>query len=236
MSTYKLYYWDGLQGRGEYIRLALEAAGAPYIDVVRQEGNLFLKDLMEKFASPSFAPPFLDDGGQIIGQMAAILLHLGDKLNLAPREPAARMWTHQVQLTIADFILEAHDVHHPIGMGSYYEDQKAEAVRRADEFRNLRAPKYFRWFEAILARNTAGPSHLVGDRLSYADLSLFQSVEGMKFAFPKLMARIEGDYPNMMMLHGTVSSLRKIAEYLGSERRLPPNNSDIFRHYPELDV
>ena len=169
-------------------------------------------------------------------QVAAILLHLGDKLDLAPREPAAKMWTHQIQLTIADFILEAHDVHHPIGMGSYYEDQKAEAVRRADEFRNVRVPKYFKWFEAVLARNTAGPSHLVGDRLSYADLSLFQSVEGMKFAFPKLMARIEGDYPNMMMLHGMVSSLPQIAEYLGSERRLPPNNSNIFRHYPELDV
>jgi glutathione S-transferase len=236
MSTYKLYYWDGLQGRGEYIRLALEAAGAPYIDVARQEGNLFIKELMEKSEHPSFAPPFVDDGGQTIGQMPAILLHLGDKLDLAPREPVARMWTHQIQLTIADFILEAHDVHHPIGMGSYYEDQKPEALRRADEFCHARVPKYFRWFESVLARNTAGPGHLVGDRLSYADLSLFQVVEGMSFAFPNLMARVECDYPNMMGLHGRVSALPQIAEYLRSERRLPPNNNDIFRHYPELDV
>ncbi|MGK9286603.1 glutathione S-transferase [Sinorhizobium meliloti] len=236
MSTYKLYYWNGLQGRGEYIRLTLEAAGAKYIDVARREGNLFIKEFMEKSERPSFAPPFLDDGGQIIGQMPVILLHLGDKLDLAPREPAAKMWTHQIQLTIADFVLEAHDVHHPIGMGRYYEDQKPEALRRADEFCNARVPKYFRWFESVLARNQAGSGHLVGDRLSYADLSLFQVIEGMSFAFPKLMSRVKYDYPNMMVLHGRVSGLPRIAEYLRSERRLPPNNNDIFRHYPELDV
>ncbi|MEO5492898.1 MAG: glutathione S-transferase [Sphingomonas sp.] len=216
--------------------MSLEAAGAPYIDVARQEGNLFVKEFMEKSEHPSFAPPFIDDGGQIIGQLPAILLHLGDKLDLAPREPIARMWTHQIQLTIGDFILEAHDVHHPIGMGSYYEDQKPEATRRADEFRNARVPKYLTWFEAVLVRNTAGRGHLVGHRLSYADLSLFQIIDGMLFAFPNLMGRVEGDYPNVMAVHSCVSALPRIAEYLRSERRLAPNNNDIFRQYPELDV
>ena len=30
---YELYYWPGIQGRGQFVRLALEYAGAKYVDI-----------------------------------------------------------------------------------------------------------------------------------------------------------------------------------------------------------
>ncbi|MGJ7041612.1 glutathione S-transferase [Shinella sp. BE166] len=233
--TYELYYWSGIQGRGEYVRLALEAAGASYRDVARADGDRVLSAFGKELATPSFAPPFLKNGAVVVGQVAAILLYLGDRLELAPKDERLRLWTHQIQLTIADFVVEGHDVHHPIGAGQYYEDQKPEALRRAEEFREQRVPKFLDWFETILERNPGGPAHLVGDRLTYADLSLFQVMSGLSYAFPRLMEQLYGDYPKIAAVSAAVAKHPRIAAYLKSDRRLAPNEDDIFRHYPELD-
>jgi glutathione S-transferase len=239
--TYELYYWPGIQGRGEFVRLALEAADADYVDVARRGGrgrgvpalNAFLEG--EGTDHPPFAPPFLKDGDFVIGQTAAILLYLGPRLGLAPADEPGRLWTHQLQLTIADLVVEAHDTHHPVGADLYYEDQKPEAARRAASFRSQRMAKFLGWFEVVLARNPKGSGHLVGDALTYADLSLFQIVEGLSYAFPRAMKRLLPDIPLVTALHKEVKHHPRIRAYLASDRRIPFNESGIFRHYPELD-
>jgi glutathione S-transferase len=240
--TYELYYWPGLQGRGEFVRLALEEADAPYVDVARSKageddavGAIMAVLEGDDIARPPFAPPFLKDGDILIGQTAAILLYLGDRHVLAPRDAARRLWVHQIQLTIADLVAEVHDTHHPLGGHLYYEDQKPEALRRTEHFREERIPKYLRWFESILARNPEGDRHLAGKRVSYADLSLFQVVEGLLYAFPASMKAALDDVPRVAALRQRIAERPRIRAYLGSDRRLPFNEQGIFRHYPELD-
>ena len=239
---YELYYWPTIQGRGEFVRLALEAAGADYVDVARGapedgQGVPALMRLMQgaDVARPPFAPPFLKDGDRLIAQTAEILLFLGERLELAPKDEAGRLWAHQLQLTIADLVGEAHDTHHPIASGLYYEDQKPEAARRSADFLEARVPKYLGYFETVLARNPDGPAHMVGKGLTYPDLSQFQVVEGLRYAFPKAMARLEADAPNVIALHDRVAALPRIEAYLSSPRRIPFNEQGIFRRYPELD-
>ena len=241
--AYELHYWPTIQGRGEFVRLALEAAGAPYIDVARgaadaAKGESALLRFMQDDAltHPPFAPPFLKDGPVLVGQTAAILHYLAPTLKLVARSEQARVWTQQIQLTIADIVAEAHDTHHPVCAGLVYEDQKPETLRRAQEFCGARLPKYMRWFERILTRNTAGSRHLVGGKLSYADLSLFQLVEGLRYAFPLAAATTLAQAPTVVALHGRVAALPRVAAYLRSERRLPFNEQGIFRRYPELDI
>ena len=242
---YELHYWPGIQGRGEFVRLALEAAGAPYTDVARGDeatgqGLPAMQRLLDDDAQvhPPFAPPFLRDGALLIGQTAAILHHLGPTLKLVGRSEQARVWTQQIQLTIADLVTEAHDTHHPIANSLFYEDQKAEAQRRAADFCRTRLSKYLHWFERILAHNPAGPRHLVGGRLSYADLSLFQVVEGLRYAFPRAMAQAQakGLALLVLQLHQRVQAQPRVAAYLRSPRRLAFNEQGIFRRYPELDL
>lgn len=239
---YELYYWPGIQGRGEFVRLALEEAGADYVDIARrsERSGMGLAALMqlldgEEVTCPPFAPPFLKAGAQLIGQTANILLFLGPRLELAPPDEAGRFWTHQLQLTIADLVSEAHDTHHPIASGLYYRDQKPEALRRAADFTEARMPKYLDYFESVLARNSHGDKFLVGDALSYVDLSMFQAVAGLRYAFPHAMKRLEVDCPRLVALHDSVASRPRIAAYLASARRLPFNQQDVFRHYKELD-
>ena len=243
---YQLHYWPSIQGRGEFVRLALEAAGADYVDVARGDeasgqGMPAMAHYLEDASvnRPPFACPFLVDGKRVIGQTAAILLYLGPRLGLVGAGEADQLWAHQIQLTIADFLTEVHDLHHPIGASLYYEQQKHEALRRAVDFRGNRLPKFTAWFEAVLQRNPSnkgsGMPHLVGGRLSYVDLSLFQIVEGLRYALPKTAPKALAKAPLVLALHAGVARHKRVAAYLASERRLPFNQEGIFRHYPELD-
>jgi glutathione S-transferase len=233
---YELYYWPTIQGRGEFVRLALEEAGAEYVDVARgPAGTKPLMELLDRASPLPFAPPFLRSGELIVGQTANILLYLGGRHALAPREESGRLWVHQLQLTVADLLGEIHDTHHPIGSGLYYEDQKPEARRRTGNFLSERLPKYLGYFERVLEGNTSGNGCLCGDSLSYADLSLFQIVEGLQYAFPNALKRIGPRYPRIEALHARVRDRPRISSYLGSPRRIPFNRMGIFRHYPELD-
>jgi len=234
---YELYYWPGIQGRGEFVRLALEEAGADYFDVARRKGGM--RRMLQMLASkrlehPPFAPPFLKAGPLIIGQTANILLFLGVRHGLAPASEAGRLWVHQLQLTIADMVVEAHDTHHPIAASLYYEDQKAEARRAAKAFIAERMPKFLGYFERVLEYN--GDTFLAGRKLSYADLSLFQLVEGLRYAFPRALEKTEKKRPRVIALHNRVAARPRIAAYLASKRRIPFNEEGIFRHYPELDA
>jgi glutathione S-transferase len=237
---YLLYYWPEIQGRGEFVRLALEEAGAEYVDVARESGKgqgvPALMKLMDpkRVDHPSFAPPFLKAGALIVGQTANILLFLGPRHGLAPKNEAGRLWTHQLQLTISDLVLEAHDTHHPVASNLYYEDQKPEGLRRAKDFRETRLPKFLGYFEQILARNK-GQRYLAGARLTYADLSVFQIMAGLKYAFPQAMETSPRRYKRLVELSRAVQDRPRIAKYLASERRIPFNEQGIFRHYPELD-
>jgi len=235
---YELYYWPTIQGRGEFARLALEEAGADYVDVARRGGKRGVPAMMKlldgpRIERPPFAPPFLKAGELLIAQTANILLFLGARHGLAPKNEAGRLWVHQLQLTIADLVAEAHDVHHPIGSGLYYEDQKREAKRAAESFIAERIPKYLGYFETVLERGRG--SYLAGARLSYADLSLFQIVEGLRYAFPHTMKRREKKIPSVIALRNRVAARPRLAAYLASDARIPFNESGIFRHYPELD-
>ena len=238
---YRLYYWPSAQGRGEFVRLALEEAGADYVDVARETGKgLGIPALMKhmdakRVQHAPFAPPYLQAGRLIVGQTANILLYLGPRHGLVPKNEEGRLWTHQLQLTIADVVAEAHDTHHPIAIGLYYEDQKPEAQRRAAEFRDSRIPKYLGYFEQVLAKNRRGQRFLGGSRLTYADLSLFQLVAGLSYAFPRSMAKSARRHKRVIALWSQVQDRPRIAQYLASERRIPFNEEGIFRHYPDLD-
>jgi glutathione S-transferase len=234
---YEIYYWPSIQGRGEFVRLALEEAGADYTDVARlPRGVAALERVLrdESEGRPPFAPPFLKAGKLVIAQTANILLWLAPRHGLAPKGEAARVWAHQLQLTISDWLVETHDTHHPIGGAFYYEDQKPESKRRAAHFIAERLPKFLGYFERLLEREKGG--WLLGRPFSYVDLSLFQMVAGLRYAFPRAMARLAPRHPRSAALHDRVASRPRIAAYLASPRRIAFNQHGIFRHYPELDA
>ena len=232
--TYDLWYWPGIPGRGEVVRLALEAGGIAYRDRARREGEGGLvTDMRRRADQPPFAPPYLVAGRRVIAQTANILLFLGETHRLAPASASGRLWVNQLQLTIADAVAEAHDVHHPIAASLYYEDQKKEARRAAEHFREERMPAYLGWFEQVL--RARGDWLAGGRRWSYADLSLFQLVEGLDFAFPRGMKRLARSIPRVRALRDRVAALPELADYLASDRRFPFSDG-IFRHYPELDA
>ncbi len=236
---YQLYYWPGLQGRGEFVRLALEEAGAPYEDVARngKAGLTAMMKLMLSRDQPDlpFAPPFLKVGGTIIPHVANILMYLGPELGLAPKAEKPRHVLNGLQLTITDLLAEVHDTHHPIATGQYYETQKPAALARSADFLENRMPKFCGYFERVLAANPKGPKHIFGARLSYVDLSLFQLVEGLRYAFPRATADFGRRYKALMALHDMVAARPNIAAYLASDRRIKFNETGVFRHYAELD-
>jgi glutathione S-transferase len=238
---YELYYWPSVQGRGEFVRLALEEGGAHYRDVARESGKgagmaAMMRLLNGRVARPPFAPPFLKAGQLLIGQTANILQFLGPRHGLAPKAAAGRLWTHQLQLTIVDFVVEIHDSHHPVAGSLYYEEQRSEARRRAADFVTNRLPKFLGYFEKVLAQHASGKRYALGAHLTYVDLSLFQIIAGLHFAFPRAMARAARKYPRLLTLHSRIQDRPRIAAYLASPRRIPFNNEGIFRHYPELDA
>ncbi|ASY65549.1 Glutathione S-transferase (plasmid) [Sinorhizobium sojae CCBAU 05684] len=235
---YKLYYWDGIPGRGEFVRLTLEAAGADYVDVARLPGGT--EEMLALMKDPSavsipFAPPFLVDGDLLIPQVANILFYLGPRLGLAPEDEGLRFVANGLQLTITDLLAEIHDTHHPISVSLYYDEQKPEALRRSAAFLGDRLPKFLSYFERLLNRNPAGRKHAVGKELSYVDLSLFQLVQGLRYAFPNAMRVHEPHLPALIALHDAVAARPRIRSYLASDRRLDFNESCVFRRYQELD-
>lgn len=238
---YELYYWPTIQGRGEFVRLALEAAGASYADIARQSGRgkgvSALLSLIENEAAkqPPFAPPILKAGNLTMAHTANILMYLAPRLGLVPKQEAARLWAHQLQLSVTDFVSEIHDVHHPIAASLYYRQQKTEAVRRARHFRTRRLPKYLDYFEQVLQNKPRAKQHLVGAELSYVDLSVFQVIAGLCYAFPKAMKKLQSRYPRLIALCHMVAAQKRMSAYLRSRRRIAFNQNGIFRHYPELD-
>jgi glutathione S-transferase len=239
-AFYELYYWPGIPGRGEFVRLALEEAAAPYLDVARlpksRGGGVatMMKALRSAGPLEPFAPPFLRSRDLVIGQTANILLYLGPRHGLVPVDEASRLKANQIQLTVADLVAEAHDAHHPIASSLYYEDQKREANKRAAIFVSERIPKFLLWFERVL--DASGGTHFVGSAVSYVDLSVFQLVLGLEYAFPKAMARMAKRIPRLHALVADVAQRPRIAAYLASERRVAFNEDGIFRHYPALDL
>lgn len=229
----RLWYWPSIPGRGEFVRLSLEAGAIPYRDCAREQGADALLADMDRHAMLPFAPPYLEIDGLTIAQTGAILAHLGEHHGLAPADAAGRAFAQVLQLTIADAVAEAHNVHHPVAVSLYYEDQKHEAARAAKSLREERIPKFLGYFERVLERSDG--DWLTGRRWSYADLSLFQLVEGLRYAFPRRMAAITPDHPKLVDLVARVAALPELADYLASERRMAFNQDGIFRHYPELD-
>ena len=241
--NYTLYYWPGIQGRGEFVRLALEEARVEYVDVAlsseeRGGGASAIRAVLDSdtHPRPPFAPPFLKVGDQLIGQTANILLFLGGRHGLAPRDWRARLWTHQLQLTIADFVAEVHDTHHPISTSRYYEAQKAAARRRARDFLANRLPRFLGYFERVIERNPSAAGYMVGAKLTYVDLSVAQVIAGLRYAFPKASRAALEAAPNLVSLHDRIFARPRIARYAASRRRVPFNNQGIFRRYRELDA
>jgi glutathione S-transferase len=235
---YEFYYWPSIQGRGEFVRLALEEAGADYVDVGRcgKTGMAAMMKLVQdrRLARPPFAPPFLKAGKIIVAQTANILLFLGARLKLAPRDEAGRLWAHELQLTISDLVDEIHDTHHPVSSWLYFEEQRPAARRRTKDFWRYRVPKFLSYFERVLNKN--GGRFAIGRRLTYVDLSLFQIIEGLRYAFPKRMKRFERKIPGLIALHDRIAQRPRIADYLASPRRIPFSQWGIYRYFKELDA
>jgi len=242
-AEYRLYYWPEIQGRGEFVRLVLEDVDAPYVDVARLRddeggGVRTLMEVLERndIGTPTYAPPILQHGDLYLSQTATICAYLGERHGLAP-DGDARWQAQHLQLTLADFLAEIHDTHHPIAGSLYYEDQKTEAQRRTAVFRKERLPKFLGYFERVLTLNAAADGRwLIGADCSHADLSLFQVVAGLEYAFPNAFGALRDGHPNVFALHDRVRKRPNVAAYLASERRIPFNEHGIFRHYPELDV
>jgi glutathione S-transferase len=233
--AYDLWYWPGIQGRGEFIRLPMEAAGIEYRDRAREDGvDALMKDMKARHPFQPFAPPYLDTGKLVLAQVAHILTWLSDAHDLAPKDEATLFWVIQLQLTVTDFIAEVHNVHHPVALDDYYKNQKSEAARYAEGFREQRIPKFLAYFDR--ATDTVAGDWVGGDNWSPIDTSLFQMIEGLRYMFPKRMAAIEGDHPGLTALHDKVAELPGITTYLASDRRIAFNTDGIFRYYPELDA
>jgi len=238
---YELLYWPTIQGRGEFVRLALEYAGARYVDVARESGKGMgigaITRMMagEGMSRPPFAPPFLRHGKLVIAQTANILHYLGPRLGLVPKSDSTRIWAHQLQLTVEDLLIDVHDTHHPVAMSLYYEDQRNEAKRRAKYFTTERGPELLGYFEKVLQSNPAQGGYMIGRSLSYIDLSMFQLMAGLRYAFPRMMSHLESNLPGLVALHEMLARHRGLRAYLDSGRRLAFNEDGIFRHYPELD-
>ena len=228
----ELWYWPTIPGRGEFVRLFLEAAEIDYEDMAREKGaEALVEDLASRTGIRPFAPPYLVDGDLCIGQTAHILAYLTDKHGLGTGEIEVDLQLIQLQLDISDMVEEVHSTHHPISAGLYYQDQMDAAYEKAIAFREQRIPKYLDHFEAAL--ESLGGPFVLGDQWSHVDTSLFQLMEGLDYAFPNRMREL--DYPRLELCRQAVTEIDGVAAYLASDRRMDFNQEGIFRHYPELD-
>ncbi|KAL1639271.1 hypothetical protein SLS58_008113 [Diplodia intermedia] len=252
--TYELLYHPGIPGRGEYIRLVLEAAGTPYSEPAREKGKAGY-DAVLATCSPSstgdadgnppvFAPPALrvpgagrDGKALVIAQTPNIIQYLAPKVGLAPADEADALHASQIMLTALDLSNETHDSHHPIAVSLYYEDQKDAAKQRAKDFRENRIPKFFSYFERSLKGNeeSGGGKYLVGDKLTHADTTVWQVIDGLLFAFPKELEARKEEFPLIFgKFYPGIKEEKGLKEYLASDRRLKYSQG-LYRHYPELD-
>lgn len=243
-GPYSLYYWPGLPGRGEFVRLVLEQAGVAYDDVARRpaaEGG-GVPAIMAQLRGTGpglrpLAPPILVHGRLRLAQMPNICAFLAARHGLVPDDEPAKAEAMQLMLTISDLVVETHDTHHPVGKGDYYEDQKPEAKRYAAQFVEQRLPKFLRYFESVLLANPHGQGrHLLGSSLTHVDLAMDQLLRGLEYAFPRAFAKLEPEIPGLLALRDHVDALPRIAEYRASPRCIPWSESGIFRRYPELDL
>jgi glutathione S-transferase len=230
--SYQLWYWPSIPGRGEFVRLALEAAEIEYEDMAREKGaEALIADLQGRRGIRPFAPPYLVDGELCIGQTAHVLAFLADRHDFGAGELEVDLQLIQLQLDITDIVAEVHNVHHPVAAALYYQDQMDAAYEAAQHFRDQRLPKYLDHFEAALEEN-GGPC-VLGDRWTHVDTSLFQMMEGLDYMFPNRMREL--DYPRLELCRQAVMEIEGVEQYLASDRRLPFNEDGIFRFYPELD-
>jgi glutathione S-transferase len=236
MARYELFYWPEIQGRGEFVRLVLEDLGLPYRDIGREDPGRIESALEGELAPWAFAVPVLRIDDLVVPQTVAITRYLGERHGLAPADEAGRLHAHAIALTIADLVNEVHDTHHPISVMDVYEKQRDAAVKRAHVFCNARLPMFLGYLERLLGHDTTSDGRfLAGDRASYADLAAFQVLEGLRYAFPRSLARVDPEIPKLRALRDRIAERPRIAAYLASKRRLPFNESGIFRHYAELD-
>ncbi|MXO84844.1 glutathione S-transferase [Altererythrobacter aurantiacus] len=236
--SYDLWYWPSIQGRGEFVRLFMAAAGIEWRDCAREKDAEALLDDMDERKEKGFAPyapPYLVDGDFAIAQVAHIVTWLSEKHDIGAADEADKLHLIQLQLDITDIVEEVHSVHHPVASSLYYDDQKDAAEQAAEKFREERIPKYFDHFEQALGVKDGGPFSL-GSTWSHFDTSLFQLVEGLEYAFPRRMAAIKDDYPMIFACRDAVALIDGLAAYVASEDRIPFNEDGIFRHYPELDA
>lgn len=233
--SYDLWYWPGIPGRGEFVRLALEAAGVSYRDRAREGGVETLVDDMERRSGiRPFAPPYLvTENDLCIGQTAHILTWLSDRHGFGSDDEPTALTLIQLQLDIADMVEEVHTTHHPIATSEYYKDQKDAAKARAVDFRANRIPKYLNHFEAAL--NAHDGPFVTGEKWSHVDTSLYQLLRGLKYAFPQSMDERKDEYPGLHACRDAIGKLQNIVSYAASDRALPFNEDGIFRRYPELD-
>jgi len=235
-NKYHLLYWP-VCGRGEFVRLALEEGAADYVDNpngINEILEIFKGELDTGDCPAPLAVPALRYRDLIISQSSNILLFLGPRLGLVPEQENAQYFVNQLALTAMDIANEAHNTHHPVSVNLYYEDQKPEAARAAQDFREARIPKFFNYFNGILKKNKAGSDWLYGNSLTYADLVLFESVHGVLFGFPKAAQKVLDGLPLLKAHHERVKSRPRVKAYLESERR-KPYGEGVFRHYPQHD-
>jgi len=230
--SYQLWYWPNIPGRGEFVRLALEAAEIDYEDMAREKGaEALVEDLQSRSGIKPLAPPYLVDGDLCIGQTANILAILADRHDFGAGELETDLQLIQLQLDVTDIVAEVHNVHHPVSGNLYYHDQMDAAYEAAQNFRDTRIPHFLDHFEGALEEN--GGPYMLGDSWTHIDTSLFQLMEGLDYMFPSRMRSL--DYPRLELCRQAVMEIDGIEQYLASDRRLPFNEDGIFRHYPELD-
>jgi glutathione S-transferase len=107
MSDYVLYYWS-VPFRGQFVRAVLAHAGQEWTEGGDDAIANFMKGPVKKMPVPFMGPPVLVDkkADVAISQMPAILLYLGETLNLLPATPALRALTIKIVNDANDVIDE----------------------------------------------------------------------------------------------------------------------------------